>query len=71
VHFLEESYQISNHLFNWCSHAEVAIDDLGCQAEQILQNLKLIHDNQTLDKQAKDERRKERELKKEKEKVII
>lgn len=60
---LEESYQLSNHLSNWCNHAEVAIDDLGCQVGQILHNIKLIHDNQTLDKQAKDERRKKRELK--------
>ena len=41
---LDQFYQLGNYLTTWCAHAEVAIDDLGCQADMVLAHMKLLHD---------------------------
>ena len=43
---LDQIYQIGNYLTTWCSHAKDVLDDLGSQIEQILQNIKLLQDEQ-------------------------
>lgn len=48
---LDQTYQIGNYLTTWCAHAEEVLDDLDCQSELILANLKLLQDEQQADKQ--------------------
>ena len=60
---MDQTYQIGNYLTTWCAHVEDVLDDLGCQSELILANLKLLQDEQQADKQkreAKERRRREK-----------
>lgn len=62
---LDQTYQIGNYLTTWCAHAEEVLDDLGCQGDQILANLKLLKDEQTEEQQRReDKERRRRERKK-------
>lgn len=56
---LDQTYQIGNYLTTWCAHVEEVLDDLGCQSDLILVNLKLLHDEQQSDKQKKEKPKKE------------
>lgn len=60
---LDQTYQIGNYLTTWCAHAEEVFDDLGCQSELILANIKLLQDEQQEYRQkreAKERRRREK-----------
>lgn len=55
---LSETLQIGNYVADWCSHAEGVLDDLGCQTEQILANLKLLQDEQAEDRRKQEQKEK-------------
>jgi len=64
---LDQTIQIGNYLATWCAHAEGVLDDLGCQSELILANLKLLHDEQSAERQTREDRERRRREKKKKE----
>lgn len=60
---MDQTYQIGNYPTTWCAHSKEVLDDLGCQSELILANLKLLQDEQQIDKQkreAKEQRKREK-----------
>ena len=58
---LDQVYQLGNYLTTWCAHDEIAIDDLGFQADMVLAHMKLLHDEKQAEKAEKEPRRKKKE----------